>query len=490
MWMRKAMNKLAKPALGAVSGALALGCVWLASGAVTRDVASAQMPMGYNAAKVEALTRPCFGVLLDPRLRSCGGYGHGYYPYRSKYGYYGSPRTITVNCDTYRADPNRPDAWIERQIEKLPSYSKVRFISKTRSCVMSLRLEKSIILEGVSTNDRIPAIVARHGSPCIRIEPSADLVVLRNISLSSQRGDNTSCISSSGKELTLEQSQVRYDGDAPAVDIDAGRFNLVDSTLVARTLTAALSIRNAELFSQNSYIATTYHGLKANLVGDSRLEGITFIQLADWHGFERGQNARAIDITLSTYKSIISLNRLQVLNFAQGLHIEGVGEGLISNSLFENTEHAIVSDLDRVRILNNFVMAREIGIDVTRGEAFIGGNKIALVRTAGMLAKDGAKIRAVDNMIDADPEGCRHLKWGDLDPSVRTCTPWYKGSEFEVPGGPVYVSGPEGPEDVAESRRSAILQLFDDFWPKVPASLAENGYTPSNYVADPIRATN
>ena len=92
------------------------------------------------------------------------------------------------------------------------------------------------------------------------------------------------------------------------------------------------------------------------------------------------------------------------------------------------------SNRNRIRIIENTILAKEIGIDVESGTAFVGTNRIAKVRTAGILASAQGQIRAVDNDVDPAGDGCPTLKWGNIEPAARVCTPWYKGSEFDVPG--------------------------------------------------------
>jgi hypothetical protein len=408
---------------------------------------------GNNAARVSAYIKPCFGALIGAESSMCGyGYGSGY-GYGGDYGFHNRFRGGTVayfDCDRGRYA-------LDRLLTQLPPGSTL-YLRGQRGwrtangletadlppayagysvCEISLHLAKSIIIQpdmGGSYNDHPLLIKAPQGEPCLRVESTADQVIIRNLTLLSTRGTDSSCIESLGGELTLDNSNLRYDGEEAAVLINAGRFNLTDTNLIARTEASALEVNHASLFISNSRIASTYNGIRGDLVGDSRLIGVTVIQLGDWQGFERGENARAVDVNLTTKSSIITVDQMKTLFYGNGLYLYGVGEGLISNSLFYS-DHAVASALQRVRILNNYIFADEIGIDVKDGTAYIGNNHIRLVRTAAILKAPNAQLRNVNNHIAT--EKCDVLSWGDVAPQDRSCTPWHKQAEFGIPGGGV-----------------------------------------------------
>lgn len=417
-------------AIGGASVALSLG----AGAAQAHD-------SSYNAARVEALTRPCFGMLLDHQLRSCGGKR-----YRSRghyYGYHGTHATATINCD------KAGRAFVEDTVRRMRSNGVLRLVAKNRSCIGSLHIARSLTIIGESSSSRLPVLVAPDGEACLRISPTADKVTLKNVLITSSRGGQLPCIQAANSEVTLQNSSVRYEGEAAAVQVSGGRFNLVNSFIVARTRSVALSLSAAQLFAERSGISSTADGLYATLIGDSQIQGVTVQQLADWRGFERGEDARGIEVRLDASDAILNLEDIKVEHFAQAIVLEGAGEALLANSLVDFSKHGIRSKLNRVRIIDNRILSDEIAINVDGGTGFIGKNQIAKVRTAGILASGRGEIRAVDNAIDPAVEGCPDLKWGELDPAQRVCTPWYRGSEFDIPA-------------------SATRQfLFNDYWPHI-----------------------
>ena len=454
MWMRRDTHQSKG---GGTKGVMSLGALALAFVMSLTPVcvtkAAADSYTGNNAARVDSYIRPCFGVLLDPELRTCrsqtrrydGNYGYGDFYNRFRGG-------VVAHFDcgegTYGLD---------RLLARLPAGSTVylRGARGWRSsnslseadlppayagysvCEVSLHLRKSIVIQpdtGPGYNEHPLVLKAPQGENCVRIEPTADQVIIRNLTLMSTRGASQSCISASGGELTLDNSNVRYDGERSAITIDAGRFNMTDTNLIARTEDSALEVNHASLYISNSRVASTFNGIRGDLTNDSRLLGVTVLQLGDWQGFQRGENAKAIDLSLETNRSIITIDQTKTLFYGNGLYLSGVGEALVSNSLFYS-DHAITSDLERVRILNNYIFADEIGISLERGTAYVGDNHIRLVRTAGILKKTGAQLRAVNNHIET--EKCESLTWGDIPPEQRTCTPWHKQAAFGIPGGGV-----------------------------------------------------
>lgn len=389
-------------------------------GAAQAHIALSDYTPNYSAQQ-DSLLRPCFGALLSPQMRSC----HAFNPRGHLYGHGPLRSSALIDCD--RESPSL----IEAKIAHVRTGGAVRF--KGRRCHVSLDLKRSIVLIGTGSGPEATQIVARDGESCVRVDPSADKVFIENMVLISNRGGQAACVYSSNAELTLKNVTVRYEGDSAAVHIYDGRLNLINSNLVARTRYAALSASNVQIFAESSVIASTSDGVIATLDGDSSLQGITVLQLGDWRGFERGQNAHGMDLKLNSTDSILTLDDMHISDFADALTISGGGEALLSRTAIDGASHGISSSLNRIRIINNVIKADEIGIHVSAGTAFVGYNRVALVRTAGLLASDSGEVRAVDNRIDVDPEGCTKLKWGALDPAQRTCTPWYKGSEFDIP---------------------------------------------------------
>lgn len=427
-----------RPLLLTVAAALAL----LVSLILIAPAAQAQAWQGNNAARVDSTIRPCFGMLIGAELRGCGEHRHYRTDFR-RYGYYGGLRgAATIDCD--RASTS----YIESVARSIRSYGVLYLKARNRSCVASLDISRSITIVGQGFGpNAIPVLVAPDGEPCLRVSPNADKVILKNVYISSPRAANSPCIESAGKELTLQDSMLRYQGDNAAVHVAEGRFNMSGSHIIAKTRGVALAVQQGEIYAENSEIATTAGGVYAVLDGDSQILGVSVQQLADWHGFERGDNTVGLDIKLDSADSILTLNDMEVKYFASGIDLDGAGEALISHSLISRADHAITTSVNRLRVMENTIIANEIGIDVENGTAYVGRNQIANVRTAGMLAQAGGEIRAVDNAIDPNGEGCPTLRWGNIDPAQRVCRPWFKGSAFDVPGD-------------AEAQ-----YMFDQFWP-------------------------
>ncbi|WP_040409870.1 hypothetical protein [Asticcacaulis sp. AC402] len=407
-----------------------------------------------SAASVSGYMKPCFGMLLDAQLRTCGP---RHYKGGSRYGYHGRGQAdATVDCD--RANPR----YVEEVVGRIRSGGVLYLKAKNRSCVATLDIKKSITIVGQGYGpQQIPVLVAPAGESAIRISPSADHVILKDMFISAPRSQGMAGVEASNTELTLQNTLVRYQGDNAAVHLSGGRLNMTENThLIAKTRSVALAVNNASLFAENSQIATTSGGIYGVLNGDSQMQGVSVQQLADWHGFERGEGATGIEIKLDSGGSILSMNDMKVLYFSKGVSIEGAGEALLSHTLIARSDQGIVLGLNRARIIENTIIANEIGIDIQDGTAFVGRNQIANIRTAGILASSTGEVRAVDNQIDPNGEGCPSLKWGSIEPSQRVCTPWYRGSEFDVPG------------DADDQF------MFDEFWPRMTVATIDGAAAP------------
>lgn len=416
-----------------------------------------------NAGRLSGYMKPCFGMLLDAQLRTCGP---RYHKGTQRYGYHGQGQAdASIDCD--RAQPR----YVEEVVGRIRSGGVLYLKAKNRSCVATLDIKKSITIVGQGYGpNQIPVLVAPPGESAIRISSSADQVILKDMYISAPRSQGMAAIEASNTELTLQNTQIRYQGDNAAVHLSGGRLNMLDNShLIAKTRSVALAVNNVALFMENSQIATTAGGIYAVLTGDSQIQTVSIQQLSDWRGFGRGEGATGVEVRLDSGGSILSMNDMKVLYFSQGISIEGAGEALLSHTLIARADHGVVLGLNRARIIENTIIASEIGVDVQDGTAYIGRNQIANIRTAGILASASGEIRAVDNQIDPNGEPCQTLKWGNIDPSQRTCTPWYRGSEFDVPG---------------DSRDQF---MFDDFWPHM--LVASSDATPGAATPGPIPYT-
>ena len=419
---------------------------------------------GFNDARVSASIRPCFGMLLGPEMHTCGYRHEG-----PRYGYYGGGGIgrydATIDCD--RAHPG----YVEEVAAGIRNGGVLYLKAHTRSCVASLVINHSITIIGEGYNGaQIPALVAPDGEPCVTIKPSAERVILKNLYISSPRGEQSDCIVSTNSEVTVQGSEIRYQGDQAALHANGGRVNIIEgSHIIAKTRSYAITVSKVSLLAEDSEIASTVSGIRADLNGDSDIHGVTLQQLADWHGFERGQGGSGLDIKLIDSDAIVNLSDLTIAFFPDGVLLDGGGEGLLAHSLIRGADHGVTSWLDRTRIVENTILADEIGVEVKQGTTYIGRNEIAGVRTAGLYAAAGkGAIRAVDNKVDPSGRGCEALQWGDIDPSERHCTPWYRGSEFDVPGD---ASG---------------QYMFDHFWPSTYYdSIAPKTAAPAPTQADP-----
>ena len=412
------------------------------------------------AARVNSTVRPCFGMLLDSQLRTCGPQRH-YREAGDLYGYHGHGRAdAVINCDT------ATEGYVEEVAEHIRAGGVLYLKARNRSCIASLNITRSLTIVGEGYGaQQIPGLVAPDGESCIHVAPTAVHVILKNMYISSPRGEQAACVEAANTELTIQNTEIRYQGDNAAVHLAGGRLNLTESShLIAKTRSVALAINNAQLYAENSEIATTSGGIYAVLDGDSQILGVSVQQLADWHGFERGEGAIGLEIKLDSAGSILTMNDMKVLYFSEGINLDGAGEALLSHTLVARSDHGITASLNRIRVIENTIIANEIGIDVQSGTAYVGRNQIANIRTAGILATSDGEIRAVDNEVDPNGGGCPTLRWGNIDPSQRVCTPWYKGSEFDVPG------------DANDQ------YLFDQFWPRMNEVAMDTARTPDTTV--------
>ncbi len=255
MWKRSDTANMAgrvSAKAGLVAG-LAFGLAMSLATLAASGSAQADPYSGNNAARVNGYIKPCFGMLLDAQLRTCGVQRHfregGY-----RYGYYGSRYDATIDCD------RAPRGYVEDVVRRIRPGGVLYLKAHNRSCIATLNVTRSLTIVGQGYGPQaIPVLVAPDGQPCIRISPSAEHVIIKNAYISSPRGEGEACIDGSNTELTLQNSEVRYQGDASAVRLTGGRLNLMESShLIAKTRTAALTVQ--ERYPVRREFGNRHHG--------------------------------------------------------------------------------------------------------------------------------------------------------------------------------------------------------------------------------------
>jgi hypothetical protein len=417
--------------------------LWAALAAIALAIPQAPAH-AFPAAPIEADTRPCFEELPDPAVSLYCGYRR--YHHGGGYGW-----DYRVVCE--RARPGSVN-WL---LEHMRPGATLVLVGGARPCRDTLVIRRPVTIIGetgrLPEGARVPLLQPFEGQPCIVVAPIAGPVILKDLIIESRHASGASCIIQHNRELTLDGTWVRYDGEASAVEVDAGRLLLRRSVLAARSEAPALWVHGGGLDIESSSVLGATIGLRLLATEDVRIRGLNAERLDDWTGTERVKASVGIGLDSAKTGRLVDIENSIVEGFSRGVYADKGQEVAIQSLIVRDSEYGVLSDGARLRVNGSEIEAVDAGIYDAAGEAWAAGNRIIGVRRAGVYVEKGAHLKARDNVVFADKDGCQSLAVEGLDPDAQSCRPWMEAPEF-------YRTG----------RRSGKAQ-FDDVWPDAQGSL-------------------
>jgi Right handed beta helix region len=400
----------------------------------------------FPAAPLEADTRPCFELLPDPAIsRHC----FHHYRYYGRGGYHDG-WGYRIACD--RAGPRT----LQWALDRVPPGGVLFLIGGVHACRGTLDIRKSVTIVGQpgwQGSARVPTLEPDEGQPCIRIRPQVEQVTLVGLLIQSRHGDKSSCIEQFNRELTLDGTWIRYDGDASAIDTTNGRLILRRSVIAGRTQAAAVYLHAGGLEVESSSVLATTIGVRAKATEDMRIRGLNLERLDDWTGTERVKASVGIGLDSAGTGRLVDIQNSIVEGFSRGVYADPGQEVAIQSLIVRDSEYGVLSAGARLRINGSEIEAIDAGVYAAAGEAWATGNRIIGVRRAGVYVEKGAHLKARDNIVFADKDGCQALAVEGLDPDSQSCRPWFEAPEF-------YRTG-----------RASGRAAFDDVWPDTQGAL-------------------
>ncbi|MBC6980542.1 hypothetical protein [Caulobacter sp. 17J80-11] len=377
---------------------------------------AAPAAQAFPDAKVETQLRPCFGLLTDPAVaKRCQGGKKRHYD-RGDYN--------KVYCD--RARPGD----VSRKLAGMPAGSTLYLVANTRACEDSLDITRSITIIGEgSARAHLQAL---SGRPCVTVRGDVRDVTLADLRIATDHAGGVGCIAAQGRDLKLDHTLVKYDGDASAITVRGGGLLTLqrDTHVVALSREAAVDVEGV-LETRNASIFAARYGLRIAPQGDSRLDDLSIVRLDDWTGSERVQSSGGLVVRDGAGR-LVQVNGGKIDGFSRGLMVLGQDEVMIERAKILGADWAVTSNGRRLRVVGSEIEAVEVGVYVDTGEAWVGDNTFFGVRRAGMYAESGARVRARDNAVYAHADGCQRLDLGGFnqDRSSLSCRPWYEAPEI------------------------------------------------------------
>jgi hypothetical protein len=420
-----------------------LRVLWAALAAIVLAIPAAVQ--AFPAAPVEADTRPCFEELPDPAISLFCGYRRWHNHGRGGFG-----RDYVVACEFARPGAA---SWV---LAHMPPGAALVLRAGARPCRDTLDIRKPVIIVGEPgwlNGARVPTLEPLEGQPCIVVEAGGGPVELKNLLIQSRHGGGASCILQHSRELTLEGVWVRYDGQASAVDVDAGRLILRRSVIAARSERPAVWVHGGGLEVESSSVLAATIALRLLAAEDVRIRGLNAERLDDWTGTERVKASVGIGLDSANTGRLVDIQNSMIEGFSRGIFADAGQEVAIQSLIVRDSEYGVLSGGARLRVNGSEIEAVDAGIYAASGEAWASGNRIIGVRRAGVFVEKGAHLQARDNLVFADKDGCQALAVEGLSPDAQSCRPWFEAPEF-------YRTG-----------RASGKASFDDVWPDAEGSL-------------------
>lgn len=358
--------------------ALAAAAMVAATGLVlsTPERASAQ-----DAARIEAQTRPNFGVLLDPPTqtrrrapRPRWDYGAHRPGHRPPPPMRGGEEIVLVECGG-----DAPTGAVEEALRRVRPGGTLMLRSRGGPCIGWLNVDKPVIIMGADRFDARdwrrgapPTLQAPDGYPCLTAMPGVRVEV-RDVVFAAPNGGRAACIEGQGAELVLKNVGIRYAGDDSAIYASDGLIDIRESRIEAQTLGAAIVADGAAITSDDLIIEGARNGVEI-VPGAQRTTILHRTRLIGTASRGR-QGARSVGVLIGGSRAFgqLELDHVTVCGYDDGVSIEGAGVS-ITRSRLCLLDKGVVVYSGSIDLTDSRISRTDVGVLVGLGSGRVTGN--------------------------------------------------------------------------------------------------------------------
>lgn len=390
---RAGLRALAAPA--ALLGLLALT-------PLTGGTAQAQ-----TAARVEAQTRPNFGLLLQPpaqaRPRAHRRFGHGTYPY-------GRPplpprppvleEVVLVDCGG-----NPGSGAIEAAVRRVRPGGTLILRARGGPCVGWLDVDRPMTIfgEGAGFDPRdwgrhtAATLQAPDGLPCLTIAPGVRVEV-RDVVFASPNAGEAPCVANYGGQAVLGRVGFRHAGDAPAILSDGGQVDLRNAVLEAQTIGPAIVADSATLTAHEVTVqgATTGIDVTPGAGAPSLLQTVVLRGTASPGNY--GPRAVGVMVRADRTGGRLDIIDTLIADFAEGIVLEGASV-TVSDTRITRVDKGAVLHGGELSLTGSRVRADTVGIAASAGRAVVTNNTFARIPWGVSFAYPQAIVENSGNVV-------------------------------------------------------------------------------------------
>lgn len=415
---------------------LALTIVGLVLAVASFDVAPAQAQV---AARVEAQTRPNFGLLLSPAAGNRSNRSHHRYNYRDHrpdyrpdwrpgpgggwgpgYGPGGQADEVIVDCGG-----NPGSGAIEQAVRRVPPGGTLTIRTSGGACVGWLNIDKPMTVRGFGGAGGYAGQVmlqAPQGLPCITVAPGVRAVI-RDLAVASTSAGDAPCVEGDEATIIMERVSVRYVGNESALLIRGGLLDIRTASIDAQTQSPAILVESGTLTAVSVNVIQAQSGIEISpgLGGPSLLDSVYLTGEHNPSNF----GPRAIGVNVRSRRDIgeLSIVNSRICGYGEGVAVDGV----------------------RVTIQGSRVCLADKGVVVYGGELKLDNSRIR-ARYVGVVAEAGRAVvtdtsfSGVDEVFYAGPRGDIDADHNRLWSRGEACAPEFR-DEYRGRFSPQWVGG-------------------------------------------------
>lgn len=389
---RLALRALAAPV--AVLGLLALP-------PLAGDAAQAQ-----TAARVEAQTRPNFGLLLQPptqaRPRAHRRFGQGGYPHGRPHLPPRPPvleEVVLVDCGG-----NPGSGAVEAAVRRVRPGGTLILRARGGPCVGWLDVDRPVTILGDGAgfdprewNRQPPATLqAPDGLPCLTIAPGVRVEV-RDVVFASPNAGEAPCVANYGGQAILSRVGFRHAGDEPAILSDGGLVDLRNAVVEAQTVAPAILADGATLTAWEVTVVGATSGVDIT-PGDgepSLLQSVTLRGNATPNNF--GPRAIGLIVRAARASGRVDVTNTLIADYAEGIAVEGASVR-VTDSRVTRVDKGVVLYNGELSLDRSRVRADTVGVAAASGRASVTNNVFSGVREV-LYEEPRAVIEASGNVV-------------------------------------------------------------------------------------------
>jgi len=412
----------------------------------------------YPDAKVEAQTRPDFGLLIRPPLhrhhyRPWGGHRPGFYVDEgygrfgpdggpNPYGPGGGREVAFVDCG--KAHPGEVN-WALRSLRPGGTLILRAGHVDGGACLDNVVVDKPVTIQGdggapyrsirlgyespggqhrtkreiIDETVSIPAALkSRPGGPCIDIEVQAGLtgeVVLRDLVIEDTDAGDESCVYVRDSHVRLERSVIRYAGNGSALYVNGGSVTATDDVRVdANTFGSGIYVENGFVDFDEVTVTRAATGIQIEPTGKqpSRIRNSRlFLWPAQSPSF--GTSSTGIVVPGSREQGQLAIENTVICGYGIGLFVEGANTVELNDSRICHVAKGAVAAGGQLTVKGSAIGANLLGIQIGAGKVAVSGTKFYGMRYREIYLEPGATEAQLSNVdYYTNSEYCR---WRPVD---------------------------------------------------------------------------